>query len=129
MCSFVTQKFRKEVFHITHNLAHPVSESAIKTIITERSCGQVKADKANWVKFCVPCQESKIEKHTKTPIDNIEIHEKRFKHIAIDLTGLLLSSKNYRYCLTCIDRFRKWSETIPLHDIAAASNANASHHG
>lgn len=57
-----------------------------------------------WTKTCINCQKSKVNRHTNSeygkypPVD-------RFNHIHIDIIGPLpITSEEYRYCLTIIDR-------------------------
>ena len=104
---YVPQAFRRTVFDALHSLSHPRTG--------------INADARKWARSCVQCQRAKIHQYTITPIGTFATPDARFDHIHIDLIGPLPSYKGHSYLLTCVDRFTRWPEAIPLPVIMAYS--------
>lgn len=85
----------------------------------------MNSDITRWVRSCLLCQRSKIQRHTKTAPKRIAIPDTRFHYVHIDIVGQLPLSRGYRYCLTMIDRYTRWPEAIPIADMSADSVTKA----
>lgn len=71
------------------------------------------------------CQKAKITKHNRPPIASFPVPTARFEHVHIDIVGPLPEIKGMRYILTCIDRFSRWPEAVPLDNIEADTIARS----
>nr|VZI14623.1 unnamed protein product [Spirometra erinaceieuropaei] len=78
-----------------------------------------------WTRACIACQRSKIQRHNKAPIGTFPGPGARFSHVHLDIVGPLPLSNGCSYLLTCVDRFTRWPEAIPLPDIAAPTVVKA----
>ncbi len=109
---FVPIQFRRPVFSALDSLSHP-DIRATQRLITDRYIWPgMNKDIRRRPCSCLPCQRSKIQHHTITPLSSFETPEAKFDQMHLDLVGPLPTSDG---CLTCIDRFTRWPEAIDTH--------------
>ncbi|KAK3757386.1 hypothetical protein RRG08_050088 [Elysia crispata] len=93
----VPPDFRRTVFDVVHNLSHPGVKATVKMVSDKFVWQGMRKKVSRWVKECHHCQSSKIQNHTKAPLEHFSVPEKRFSHINIDIVGPLPSSSGFKY--------------------------------
>jgi hypothetical protein len=122
---FVPKNMRRKLFDNTHNISHPSHNTTLKLINDKFVFPHMSSTIKEWCKACIPCQKSKIIRHTRSPISNIQPKSDKFSQVHIDIVGPLPPVEGYRYLLTMIDRYSRWPEVVPLQNITAITVARA----
>ena len=123
---FVPEDFRRKVFDSFDSLSHPGINLGYPKLISRRyTWPGMKADVKQWCLSCVAWQQSKIQRHTMSPLHGFAPPSQKIQHIFVDIVGPLPSSCNHKYLLTIVDRFSRWFEALPPRDISAKSCADA----
>ena len=121
----VPEPLRRPIAVELHGLSHPGVKATVRLVKDRFWWPNQSKDITGWVKACLPCQRSKVHRHTRPATKFIPMPTDRFDHLHIDLVGPLPPSNGFTYLLTIVDRYTRWPEAIPVSDTTTSTIVTA----
>nr|VZI01907.1 unnamed protein product [Spirometra erinaceieuropaei] len=122
---FVPASMRRAVFQTLHGLSHPGIRASQKLLAERFVWPGMNKDVKAWARSCLSCQRNKVQRHNKSPPGTFPSPDARFSHVHLDVVGPLPPSNGFTYLLTCVDRYTRWAEAIPLPNVQAETIVKA----
>lgn len=122
---FVPVNLRQRIIGQLHAGAHPGVAATTRLVSTNFIWPNMSDECKYYVNHCMPCQKSKVSKHTRAPLHTPVPPNGRFRELNVDIIGPYPVSQGNRFCLTVIDRFSRWPAAIPMVDATASSVSKA----
>ena len=81
------------MFETLHFLSHPGIKASQKLISQRFVWPGMRLDVKGFVNNCIACQQTKIHRHNRAPLQDFKLPDKRFQAVHLDLVGPLPPSE------------------------------------
>ncbi|BHF78575.1 hypothetical protein SprV_0602168800 [Sparganum proliferum] len=122
---FVPASMRQVVFQTLHGLSHPGIRASQKPLAERFVWPGMNKDVKAWAQSCLSCQRNKVQRYNKSPPGTFPSPDARFSHVHLEVVGPLPLSNGFTHLLSCVDRYTRWAEAIPLPNTQAETIVKA----
>jgi len=117
---------RRAVFNSIHGLAHAGTRATRRMLTARYVWPGCAADVATWCRECTGCARGKPGQREKSPVQQIEIPDRRYSHVHVDLVGPFpAAADGSTHLLTVVDRTTRWPEVQAIRGTTAQVVADA----
>ncbi|BHF57222.1 hypothetical protein SprV_0100016300 [Sparganum proliferum] len=95
-------------------LSHPEIRASQKLLAERFVWPGMNKDVKAWAQSCLSCQCNKVQRRNKSPTGTFPSPDARFSRVHLDVVGPLPPSNGFTHFLTCVDRYTRSAEAIPL---------------
>ena len=85
----VLELYRRNVFDALYGLSHSGIKGTQKLIASRFVWPRMKADVRDMVRTCIACQQRKVSKHNRAPLQKFKAPDARLESIHVDIVGPL----------------------------------------
>jgi cleavage and polyadenylation specificity factor subunit 1 len=121
----VPPSLQQEVIKAYHDLAHAGIKATQKLVKDNFLWSGMSTDITEFVRNCSACQQSKVYRKNKSPLQAFLPPAGRFTDIHVDIVGPLPQCRGYEYLFTTVDRFTRYPVAIPMRKATAEDCARA----
>ena len=86
----VPSSLHHQLFLSLHGLSHPGLCASWRLLSSKFVRPGLAKDVGLWTRFCLRCQQRKIQSHVKSPVPSIPVPGRRFSHLHLDLVRPLI---------------------------------------
>ncbi len=114
-----------DYFHANNYMYHQGAKRMKNNVKTRFYWWHINQAIDEWCRQCHVCTFTKNTRNTRTSLMQLFPATRPFEMVAIDIVTLSETVRGFRYCLTFVDRFSRYTLAVAMKDMNATTVASA----